>query len=122
MLRDLLHGLIAQTADAQQGGSQMSFFVMMGAIFIAMYFLILRPQAQQQKKQQQLLTQLKKGDEVLLQSGFYAKIFEVREADVTVELAPNVKVKVLKSAITGPAGQPAPTKALETKVEAEKKS
>ncbi len=119
MLQELLHGMIAQTADAaapqQQGGYSM--FVPMILIFIVMYFLILRPQSQAAKKTQQLLTQLKKGDDVLLQNGFYGKIFEVRDSDFIVELAPNVKVRVLKSGVTGLA-----PKAGEPKAEADKKT
>src|SRR4051812_41099965 len=109
VLRDWLHGLIAQTAgasDAGGGGALGSFLFPMVLIFGVMYFLIIRPQQQQQKKQQDHISKLKKGDEVLLQNGFFGKIFEVRTDDLMVELAPNVKVRVLKSAIVGPVPAP----------------
>lgn len=98
MLRDLLHGMIAQSADGQQGFTSTLMFI--GPMLIAAYFLIIRPQNQQQKKQQELIDQLKKGDEVLLSGGFFAKVVEVRPTDVTVELGSN-KVRVLKSGVTG---------------------
>jgi preprotein translocase subunit YajC len=129
VLREWLHGLIAQTAAAagdaaSSGGSPLAGIMFpMVLIFGVMYFLIIRPQQQQAKKQQQHISQLKKGDEVLLQNGFFGKIFEVRTDDLLVELAPNMKVRVLKSAVVGPAPVPpsASTKA-DTKTEAEKKS
>jgi preprotein translocase subunit YajC len=119
VLQDLLHGLVAQTAEG--GGSGFVQWIPFVFIFVVMYFLIIRPQQQQQKKQQQLVNQLKKGDDVLLQSGIYGKVYEVRADDMLVELAPNVRVRVLKSAVTA---QPASTQSTgsDTKSEAEKKS
>lgn len=129
MLQELLHGLIAQTTGTatQSGGdpaSQGGLFNLLPflAVGIVFYLLILRPQTQQAKKTQQLLTQLKKGDEVMLQNGFYAKIFEVRDQDFIVELAPSVKVRVLKSGVTGLAPQANASKAGDAKAEAEKKT
>ena len=101
MLHAWLHGLIAQTASpggAGLLGSAVPFIL----IFAVMYFLIIRPQQKQAKQQQGFVSQLKKGDEVLLQSGFFGRVSEVADGHLSVELAPNVRVKVLKSAVTGP--------------------
>lgn len=124
MLHQLLDGFIAQTAGGGSSGAGASFwsFGPFVLIFVVMYFLILRPQSQQAKKTQTFLASLKKGDEVLLQNAIYGRIFEVRETDVTVELAPNVKIRVLKTGISGPATPAGGSKAAEQKGEAEKKS
>jgi len=127
VLKEMLHGLIAQTAGASGGdagagggfGISMLPFVLIFAVF---YFLILRPQQKQQQKQSDFVGQLKKGDEVVLQSGFFAKVFEVQPEAFVVELAPNVKVRVLKSSIAGAPPAPQAPKKTETKEEAEKKS
>lgn len=123
MLQQMLEGLIAQTEPAASGGSPFFSIVPFIAIFAVMYFLIIRPQQKQQKKQGEFISQLKKGDDVVLSSGFFAKVVLVGEADVTVEIAPNVKVRVLKSTVSGssPLAQAA-AKPAEAKSEAEKKS
>jgi preprotein translocase subunit YajC len=100
VLQDLLHGFVAQTAEG--GGSGYIQWLPFVFIFVVMYFLIIRPQQQQQKKQQELINQLKKGDDVVLQSGIFGKVYEVRADDMLVEIASNVRVRVLKSAVTAP--------------------
>lgn len=117
VLQELLHGLIAQTEAAPEapGGIFSSPLIPFALIFAAMYFFILRPQQKQQKEQQAFLSQLKKGDEVLLQGGMFGKIQSVGEFDVWIELAPGLKVRALKSAVS----RPAPT-ALAAKTEADK--
>jgi preprotein translocase subunit YajC len=102
VLNEWLHGLTAQTADAPGGLGMLGSAIPFILIFGVMYFLIIRPQQKQAKEQQTFLGKLAKGDEVVLQSGFFGKVFAVGEGDVTVEIAPNVKVKVLKSAVVGP--------------------
>lgn len=103
MLREILQGLVAQTAAPDGGPSLIGSLVPFALIFLVMYFLIIRPQQKQAKQQQQFISQLKKGDDVVLQGGLFAKVFSVSDAEVTVELAPNVKVRVLKGSVAGPA-------------------
>jgi preprotein translocase subunit YajC len=71
------------------------------SIVAVFYFLLLRPQQKQLKEQQALLSALKKGDEVLTQSGLIGKIFVMADKIVTLEIASGVKVRVLKSSIQG---------------------
>ena len=82
----------------QQGGI-MAFapFVLM---FGVLYFLILRPQQKKMKEQQNMLSALKHGDEILTNSGFLGKVTGITDKVVTVEVADNVRVKMLKSQIS----------------------
>ncbi len=90
-------------ADSSGGGmSLLSSAVPFILIFAVLYFLIIRPQQKTAKQQQTFVSQLKKGDEVLLQSGLFGKVAEVADGFLSIELSPNVKVKVLKNAVTGP--------------------
>jgi preprotein translocase subunit YajC len=70
--------------------------------FALMYLLILRPQKQQQKKQAEVIASLKKGDEVVLTSGFLGTIVGLTDRIATVEIADGVETKVLRSQIQGP--------------------
>ena len=70
--------------------------VAMGAIF---WLLILRPQMRQQKQQREKIAAIKKGDQVVTGGGLVAKVIKVDEHHAEIEIAPNVKVKAVKSTI-----------------------
>lgn len=55
----------------------------------------------QQKKQKALIASLKKGDRVLTQSGLVGKLVEVDDRYAKVEVAPGVKVQMLRSGLLG---------------------
>ena len=83
------------------GGPNSMFFLI--AIFFAIfYFMIIRPQQKQQKTLELFLGGLKKGDEVVTTGGLIGRIDKVADGILTLEVASNVKVRVLKAQITGP--------------------
>lgn len=55
----------------------------------------------QQKKAAAALAALKKGDRVVTQSGFVGKLVEIGDRTAKVELAPGVKVEILRSGLVG---------------------
>ncbi len=73
-------------------------FAVMGVMF---YFLLIRPQSKQRKEHENLLKNLKTGDRVLTNGGIYGIITNVKEKTVLLKIADNVKVEVVKSAISG---------------------
>lgn len=95
-------GEVVQSIVSQAGGGQdlVSFIVMMAAMFGILYFMLIRPQRKQQAEHQSLLAGLKKGDEVILSSGIFGKVFSVEDQTVLVEIADRTRIKVLKSAVT----------------------
>lgn len=54
-----------------------------------------------QKKQEKTLSELAKGDRVILQGGIVGKFLEMNERFAKVEIAPGTKVDVLRSSILG---------------------
>ncbi len=86
----------AEGGCAGAGGQQ--FFLMIGMVAI-FYFILIRPQAKEHKAQQTLLESLKRGDEVVTKSGLIGKIADISEQIVTLEVAKNTKVRVLKHVI-----------------------
>lgn len=98
-LQQLATALTAQTGGGGCGGGEQFLLpVLMVAII---YLVLIRPQSQEQKKQQQMLEKLKRGDEVVTKSGFIGKIADLSEKEVTLELSPKTKARVLKSSIAG---------------------
>ncbi len=83
------------------GLSLTDYLPYIASIVAVFYFLLFRPQQKQLKEQQSLLSTLKKGDEVLTQSGLIGKIFAVADKVITLEIASGVKVRVLKSSVQG---------------------
>ena len=89
-------------AQAAAGGSGiMGTVLMFGAMFAILYFVLIRPQQKQQKKQLELLSNLKKGDEVILSSGIMGKISSVEDKFIMLEIADKIRLKVLKQAVSG---------------------
>jgi preprotein translocase subunit YajC len=72
---------------------------MMVVLFGLMYFMMIRPQMKRQKEHRALISALAKGDEVVTNGGLAGRVEEVGETFVTIEIAPNVKVKLQKGAV-----------------------
>ncbi|GAA4497157.1 preprotein translocase subunit YajC [Gluconacetobacter tumulicola] len=95
----------AQTAGGEGGflsaGGLMSIlpYVAMFAIF---YFLLIRPQQQKQKQLRAQLAALRRGDRVLTAGGIVGVVQKVRDDsnELEVEIAPNVRVTVLRETLT----------------------
>jgi preprotein translocase subunit YajC len=89
----------AQTAGGPGGGLvQILPFVL---IFAIMYFLLIRPQQKKAKEHRAMVSELKKGDQVVTQGGLIGKVVKVKEAnELEVEIATGVKVRVVQSTVT----------------------
>jgi preprotein translocase subunit YajC len=90
--------VLAQAAPGAAGGGLSMIFIMV-ALFAVMYFMTIRPQMKRQKEHRQLLSGLAKGDEVVSNGGIAGRVDEVGETFITVEIAPNVKIKLQKGAV-----------------------
>ena len=69
------------------------------AIFVLFYFLLIRPQQKRAKEHAALITAVKRGDTIVLSSGLIGKVTRVEDAEVNVEIAPSVNVRVVKGMI-----------------------
>ncbi|MBA4352921.1 MAG: preprotein translocase subunit YajC [Rhodobacter sp.] len=89
----------AQAAGAGAGSAFASFIPLI-LIFAIMYFLLIRPQQKKLKEHKAMIEALRRGDQVVTQGGIVGKVTKVQEDGmVEVEIAENVKVKVLKGTI-----------------------
>jgi preprotein translocase subunit YajC len=97
------------------GGGLTILLLQMGAIGLVFYFLILRPSGQARKKHAELLSQLKKGDEVMTSGGLIGKVKDIKEVEtdgaketrVTIETGTST-VLVERSRIVRVGGASAP--------------
>jgi preprotein translocase subunit YajC len=103
---------LLQTAPAPGGAAGgLIQFLPMVFIFVIFYFLLIAPMRKKQKKTQQMLSQLKKGDEVVTGGGIFGRItaMDDERGFVILQISDNTKIKVLRSAVAGLAGEPEAT-------------
>ena len=96
--------MMMQAAPADQAGGTASFLIQMFplvAIFVIFYVLMIRPQQRRMKEHQAAVSAVKKGDEVITGGGIRGKVTRVMDDDAEVEIAQGVKIRVVKSTITG---------------------
>jgi preprotein translocase subunit YajC len=91
----------AQTAPAAGGGSVLIQMVPFIAILAIMYFLILRPQQKKMQQHRDMIASLKRGDVVVTSGGLIGKVTKlIGDAELQVELAEGVRVRVIRSTIS----------------------
>ena len=94
----LISPAYAQTAAGDPLGGFGSFVPLI-LIFVIFYFFLIRPQQKRAKEHRNMLEALRRGDQVITQGGIMAKVAKVKDDEVEVEIAPNVKVTVVKATI-----------------------
>jgi preprotein translocase subunit YajC len=72
------------------------FILMFGIIWL----LVLRPQQKKMQEQQSMLNSLKHGDQVVTNSGMLGKVTGITDKVVTLEIADNVRVKMIKTQVS----------------------
>ena len=103
----------AQATAATPSAGAADFFVQLVPLFLIigiMYFLVLRPQQQRVKAHRALVAAVKRGDVVVTGGGIIGKVIKVLENDeVLVEIAEDVRIKVVKGTIADVRSKTEPT-------------
>ena len=80
--------------------SQIQQFIPLILIFAIMYFLLIRPQQKKAKEHTNMVSNLRRGDNIITQGGIVGKVAKVKEdGEIEVEIADGVKVRVIKSTV-----------------------
>ena len=98
----------AWAQSAGPGGLPPSWaqFAPLVLVFAVFYFLLIRPQQQKAKEHRTMLDNLKKNDEVITTGGLYGRVVALDARIVTLEIAPNVRVRVDRPQIASLAKSP----------------
>lgn len=101
----LITAAYAQDAAGMLGSATQ--FLPLLLIFGVFYFLLIRPQQQRQKEMRTMLSALKRGDRVVTGGGILGIVQRVPPdkdgkpaSEVEVEIAPNLRVTVMRDTIT----------------------
>jgi preprotein translocase subunit YajC len=99
-MNGLIPEAMAQSAGGAAPGQGIAPILMMVVFIAIFYFLLIRPQQKKAKEHQSMVKALAVGDEVVTAGGILGKIVDVGDAFVTLEIAPNVQIKVQKFQVT----------------------
>lgn len=90
------------SAYAQQAAPQGSLIDLwpLVLIFVAFYFLLIRPQQKKQKAHTELVSALQVGDEIMTAGGILGRITAVSEHYAVVQISDNTEIKVQKSSVS----------------------
>jgi preprotein translocase subunit YajC len=106
----LISPAYAQDASGMLGSA--TSFLPLVLIFAVFYFLLIRPQQQKQKETRAMIAAVKRGDRVVTGGGILGTVQrvpmvqdkngkQVPSNEIEVEIAPNIRVTVLRDTITG---------------------
>lgn len=103
----------AAAATGAAGSSMAAFvqFVPIIAIFVIFYFLMIRPQQQKAKAHRVMLDAVKRGDEVVTGGGLIGRVTKVADAELEVEVATGVKLRVVRGTLSDVRTKPVPAAA-----------
>ena len=90
-------------------------FLPLVGLVVLFYFLMIRPQQRRAKQHQEMLAAIKRNDTIVLSSGVIGKVVRVEEAEVGVEIATGVTIKVRKGMIAEVQTRGAPAPANDSK-------
>ena len=90
----------AQTATGAAGQeSSLLGLLPLVAVFVVMYFIMIRPQMKRQKELKSMIEALAKGDEVVTTGGVIGKITKLGESILGLEVASGVELQIQRSAV-----------------------
>ena len=81
-------------------GSGFAQFIPLILIFVIFYFFLIRPQQKKIKDHKLMVSQLKRGDEIVTSGGIIGKIEKVSDNDkIELSIADNVTVTIIRSTV-----------------------
>jgi len=90
--------LLASTGSGAEGIPSLILFL--GLLVVIWYLLIIRPQSRQRRKLQDMISNLKTGDRVVTNGGILGTVTGFGSNTVQLQVANQVKIEVLRSAIS----------------------
>jgi preprotein translocase subunit YajC len=87
--------LLAEGGAANPLAGMWPILLMIGVF----YFLVLRPMKKQEDQRKQRLSEIKRGDKVVLTGGVLGRVSRVDDDIAVIEIAEKVKIRVLKKDI-----------------------
>lgn len=85
---------------AQPAGNALLQLLPIVLIFVIMYFLIMWPQRKKDKERRKMIEAMQKGDDVVTIGGIHGKIWQVKDQEIVVTVADDVRLTFSRGAIS----------------------
>lgn len=115
----LISPAFAQAAD--QTANTFVQFVPLLLIFVVFYFLLIRPQQKKMKEHKAMLEAVRRGDRIVTNGGIIGLVTKVDDRELTLEIADNVRVKVMRDMIASVVSKTEPVAVEKTDTKSEEK-
>ena len=86
--------------QAASGSGNWSFMIMLGLMFVIMYFFMIRPQQKKAKDQKKFIEEVKKGDYVVTIGGMHGRVAEMEGDTFILEAEKGARMRYSKTAIS----------------------
>ena len=106
MFTELAYAMSGGASGGDTGGGGLGALAPLIIMFVIFYFLLIRPQQKKSKTHREMLTNLRKGDRVVTNGGLIGRITGLTDQEITLEIAPKIRVKVARSHVAGLTGAP----------------
>jgi preprotein translocase subunit YajC len=91
----------AQATGFSGMGDLFGMILPLAMIMVVFWFLLIRPQQRKAKEHQELLKKISRGDTVITNGGLIGRVVKiVDDNELQVEVGDNVKVRILRSAVS----------------------
>lgn len=92
----------AAASAAASGGilGSLTQFAPIVLMFVALYFLMIRPQMKRQKEHKAMVEAVAKGDEVVTAGGILGKVTKISDVYLSIEVQDGTELIIQKSAIS----------------------
>jgi preprotein translocase subunit YajC len=102
MLNFISTAVAQEATNNASAGFSFINFVPIVLIFVVFYLFIIRPQSKKMQEHKQMLDGLKVGAKVITNSGIIGKIKQIKEQEITLEIAENIEIIILRDYILQP--------------------
>lgn len=102
----LISPAYAQAAGG--GGFDIQALLPLVLIFAVFYFLLIRPQQKRAKQHKEMLGAIRRGDKVATGGGIIGTVSKVADDELTVEIAKDVRVQVMRGTVASVLSKTAP--------------
>ena len=92
--------LLLESTTGGNGGGAWSTILMVGLLFVFLYFFMIRPQKKQEKKDADMRNSLSVGDEVTTIGGIIGKVISIKDETFVLETTrEKTQIRFLKGAV-----------------------
>jgi preprotein translocase subunit YajC len=76
-------------------------YILMGAFFVVMYLMLIRPQQRREKERKAMMEAIKKGDQVVTSGGIVGVVSNIKKDDRVLITTGDTRVEITRASIAG---------------------